>query len=59
MAIADGKWNQVTRFDGLTVNPDGWEGFPSLTSDGQLAMMSDTSVVQIYSAKWTTEADVH
>jgi Tol biopolymer transport system component len=59
VAIADGKWNQVTRFDGLTVNPDGWEGFPSLTSDGQLAMMSDTSVVQIYSAKWTTEADVH
>lgn len=59
MAIADGKWNQVTRFDGLTVNPDGWEGFPSLTSDGRLVMMSDTSVVQVYSAEWTTEADVH
>jgi len=46
-------------FDGLTVNPDGWEGFPSPTSDGQLAMISDTSVVHIYSAEWTTQADMH
>ena len=42
--------------DGLTVDRNGWEGFPSITSDGQLAMMSDTSVVQVYSAKWAAEA---
>ena len=30
-----------------------WIGqFPSLTADGQPAMMNDTSVVQIYAAKW-------
>jgi hypothetical protein len=49
----DGKWDRVAKFDGLTVNLDGSDGFPSITSDGRLAMMSDTSVVQIYRARWT------
>jgi hypothetical protein len=49
----DGKWDRVAKFDGLTVNLDGSEGFPSITSDGRLAMMSDTGVVQIYRARWT------
>lgn len=52
LTIEDGKWNQVAKFDGLTVNLDGSEGFPSITLDGGLAMMRDTSVVQIYWAKW-------
>jgi hypothetical protein len=52
LTIGDGKWNRVAKFDGLTVNTDGWEGFPSLTADGELAVMNDTSVVQIYSTKW-------
>jgi serine/threonine protein kinase len=52
LTIGDGKWDQVATFDGLTVNLDGWEGFPSITLDGRLAMMRDTSVVQIYWAKW-------
>ncbi len=59
LTIADGKWNQVATLNGLTVSPDGFEGFPSVTSDGQLTMMSDTSVVQIYSAKWTKGSDLH
>lgn len=58
MLIADGKWSRVTKFDGLTVNTDGWEGFPSLTADGKLAMMNDTSVVQIYSTKWNKYSDL-
>ncbi len=53
LTIADGKWEQAAKFDGLPFNRDGWEGFPSITADGRLAMMSDTSVVQIYWAKWS------
>jgi hypothetical protein len=34
------------------VSSDSLELFFALTSDGRLAMMSDTSVVQIYYAKW-------
>ena len=56
LTIGTGKWKLAAKFDGLTVDLDGWEGFPSITADGQLAMMSDTSVVQIYSAKWAAEA---
>ena len=52
LTIADGKWEQAAKFDGLTVNRDGSEGFPSMTADGRVAMMRDTSVVQIYWAKW-------
>jgi len=59
LAIADGKWNQIAKFDGLSVSTDGTEGVPSLTSEGRLAMMSDTSVIQIYSAKWPRESDSH
>jgi len=56
LTIADGKWELAAKFDGLTVNRNGWEGFPSITSGGQLAMRSDTSVVQVDSAKWATES---
>lgn len=56
LTIEDGKWDQVAKFDGLTVNLDGSEGFPSMTADGRVAMMRDTSVVQIYWAKWAAGA---
>jgi len=59
LTIANGEWDRIAKFDGVTVNLDGWEGFPSVTADGQIAMMSDTSVVQIYSAKWTKGSDLH
>ena len=59
LTIADGKWIEVAKFDGLTVSRDEMEGFLSLTADGRPAMMSDTSVVQIYSAKWNKESDSH
>jgi serine/threonine protein kinase/Tol biopolymer transport system component len=48
----DGKWDHVAKYDGLTVSLNGWEGFPSITSDGRFAMMNDTGVVQIYWARW-------
>ena len=56
LTIADAKWEQAAKFDGLTVNRDGSEGFPSMTADGRVAMMRDTSVVQIYWAKWAASA---
>jgi hypothetical protein len=56
LTIADRKWEQAAKFDGLTVNRDGSEGFPSMTADGRIAMMRDTSVVQIYWAKWAAGA---
>jgi serine/threonine protein kinase len=50
--IADGKWALVATFNGLSVSSDGAENLLSLTPDGRVAMMSDTSVVQIYSLRW-------
>ncbi len=57
LKIPDGTWTQVAKFDGLSVGTDESEGFPSLASDGRLVMMSDTSRVQIYSAKWIKDSD--
>jgi dipeptidyl aminopeptidase/acylaminoacyl peptidase len=59
LSIPDAKWELITKLDGLNVTSDGSENFLSLTADGQPAIMSDTSVVQIYSAKWTKESDSH
>ena len=50
IGIPDGKMERVASLDGL--NLSGQDLFLSLTADGQPAMMSDTSVVQIYSLEW-------
>jgi Tol biopolymer transport system component len=50
--IADGKWTLVALLNGLSVSSSPFENFLSITSDGRPAMMSDTSVVQIYSLRW-------
>ncbi len=52
LSIADGKWDLIAKLDGLNFGSDELEGFLSLTADGQPAIMSDTSVVQVYSSKW-------
>jgi hypothetical protein len=52
LGIPDGSWKLTNTLDGLAVGSDNLEIFFALTSDGRLAMMSDTSVVQIYYAKW-------
>jgi hypothetical protein len=60
LAIVDGKWERLGKLDGLNYYSDELEGgFLSLSPDGQPAIMSDTSVVQIYSAKWTNGPDLH
>jgi hypothetical protein len=53
--IADGKWTLVALFTGLSLSSSPFENFLSLTSDGRPAMMSDTSVVQIYSLRWNPQ----
>ncbi len=53
--IADGKWTLVALFNGLSVSSSSFENFLSITPDGRPAMMSDTSVVQIYSLRWNSQ----
>jgi serine/threonine protein kinase/Tol biopolymer transport system component len=53
--IADGRWALIATFNGLSVS-SGWsENLLSITPDGRVAMMSDTSVVQIYSLRWNPQ----
>jgi serine/threonine protein kinase/Tol biopolymer transport system component len=51
--ITDGKWALIATLNGLSVSSDGFDDLLSITSDGRPAMMSDTSVVQIYSCGGT------
>jgi Tol biopolymer transport system component len=53
--IADGKWTLVALFNGMSVSSSPFENYLSITSDGRPAMMSDTSVVQIYSLRWNPQ----
>jgi eukaryotic-like serine/threonine-protein kinase len=52
LVIADGSWKWIGGLDGLAGSLVSGEPFVSVTSDGRPAKMSDTSVVQIYRAKW-------
>jgi eukaryotic-like serine/threonine-protein kinase len=53
LAIADGAWSRIAGYDRLAVIGNPGQGvFPSITSEGQPAIMIDTSVDQIYLAKW-------
>jgi eukaryotic-like serine/threonine-protein kinase len=53
--IADGRWTLVATFNGLSVSSDPFENHISITLDGRVVMMSDTSVVQIYSLRWNPQ----
>jgi Tol biopolymer transport system component len=53
--IADAKWTLVAPFNGVSVSSSPFENFLSITSDGRPVMMSDTSVVQIYSLRWNPQ----
>ncbi len=53
LSVPDGAWGRVTTFDNSTVVGNASQGaFPSTTVDGQPALMIDTSIDQIYSARW-------
>jgi eukaryotic-like serine/threonine-protein kinase len=56
LSIADGKWSLIAPFNGLSfVASNGFDQLLSITPDGQVAMMSDTSIVQIYSLRWNPQ----
>ena len=52
LGIPDGSWKLLTKLDGLNLGFSAEEIFDSLTADERPARMTDTSVVQIYRAKW-------
>jgi len=55
LSISDGKLERLGALDGLNYGSEDLEGLLSLSPAGQPAIMSDNSVVQIYSAKWTKD----
>lgn len=52
LTVPDGKWTKISGMDGVTLRGPDADMFLSLTSDGKPALMSDTSVGQIYSLRW-------
>ena len=52
LTVPDGRWELFTKFTGLNVLQQGAQDFISITPEGHIAAMSDTSVTQIYQMKW-------
>jgi serine/threonine protein kinase len=52
LTVPDGKWELFTKFTGLNALMNGTLDFVSITPEGHIATMSDTSVTQIYQMKW-------
>ncbi len=51
LTVPEGKWELFAKFAGLNPSVNGAEDFLSVTQDGHVAAMSDTSVTQIYRMK--------
>jgi dipeptidyl aminopeptidase/acylaminoacyl peptidase len=52
LTIPDGNWTRINGMDGVNLRGTAGDAFLSLTANGQPALMSDTSVAQIYSLHW-------
>jgi serine/threonine protein kinase len=52
LMVPDGKWELFTKFTGLNPLLQGAQDFVSITPEGNIAAMSDTSVTQVYQMKW-------
>ncbi|MGC1362712.1 MAG: protein kinase [Silvibacterium sp.] len=52
LTVPDGKWTKISGMDGITLRGSAPDAFLSLTADNRPALMSDTSVSQIYSLHW-------
>jgi hypothetical protein len=50
--VPEGKWELFTKFTGLNPVLEGASDFVSVTPEGNVATMSDTSVTQIYQMQW-------
>jgi len=52
LTVPDGKWELFAQFTGFNASLNGAQDFVSITPQGNIAAMSDTSVTQIYQMKW-------
>jgi eukaryotic-like serine/threonine-protein kinase len=52
LTVPEGKWELYANFTGLSPVVNGAQDFLSVTQDGHVATMSDTSVTQIYRMRW-------
>jgi Tol biopolymer transport system component len=52
LTVPEGKWELYANFTGLSPFVNGAQDFLSVTQDGHVATMSDTSVTQIYRMRW-------
>ena len=52
LTVPDGRWELFTKFTGLNVLREGAQNFISITPEGNIAAISDTSATQIYQMKW-------
>ncbi len=52
LTVPEGKWELFAKFTGLNPFANGAQDFLSVTPEGHVATMSDTSVTQIYRMKW-------
>lgn len=52
LTVPEGKWTKTSGMDGVTLRGLAPDMFVSMTADGKPALMSDTSVGQVYSLKW-------
>ncbi|MGD0930346.1 MAG: protein kinase [Candidatus Korobacteraceae bacterium] len=52
LTVPEGKWELYANFTSLSPLVNGAQDFLSVTQDGHVATMSDTSVTQIYRMRW-------
>ena len=52
LTVPEGKWDLYANFTGLSPLANGEQDFLSVTQDGHVAAMSDSSVTQIYRMRW-------
>jgi WD40 repeat protein len=52
LTVPDGKWELYAKFTGMNPYLQGAQDFLSVTPEGDVAAMSDTSVTQIYQMQW-------
>jgi serine/threonine protein kinase len=52
LTVPDGKWELFAKYTGMNPLITGVQDFVSITPEGHIATMSDTSVTQIYQMKW-------
>jgi len=52
LTVPDGKWELYAKFTGMNPSLQGAQDFLSITPEGNVTAMSDTSVTQIFELRW-------